>query len=430
MQFSCPILAAMFRSLLFFCCATTALADNDWPQWRGADRDDLSTESGLLRSWPEGGPQRLWMFEDCGIGYSGPAIVEGRLYLMGGRDGQAELICLDVGIGSELWHTRLGNYFENGWGDGPRSTPTVDGQLIYAMTATGNLVCLDREKGDIRWSVSMSELGGETPTWGYAESPLVFQNMVLCTPGGPQGTIAALDKRTGRVLWRTKDITDGAHYSSIVLMKVGKRLTGVQFLEKQLVGFDMRSGALLWSEPWPGRVAVIPTPIVRGDEVYVSAGYGSGCMKLRVNHDFTLEKLYENKYMTNHHGGVILLNGHLFGHSDRKGWTCQNFESGDRVWGDKKSLGKGAIAYADDHFYCLSETAGEVVLIHASTEGWQERGRFTLEPQTELRKPKGRIWVHPVIAGGRLYLRDQDLVYCYDVADKKLASQIPTSATE
>ena len=407
--------------------AQHSVAESDWPQWRGPQRDDLSNETGLLSSWPADGPPREWLFENCGLGYSGPAIVDGRLYIMGGREGRAQLICLDAANGSELWHTDLSGIYENGWGDGPRSTPTVDGEFIYAMTSKGDLSCVSRQDGSVIWRASMTSLGGEIPTWGFAESPLVYKNMVVCTPGGTGGTIAAFDKQTGDLLWRSKDLTDMAHYSSIILMNLDGQTTGVQLLEEQVIGFDLSNGALLWSEPWPGSVAVIPTPIVRGNEVYVCSGYGAGSMKLRIADDFSVEKLFENKVMVNHHGGVILLDDHLFGYSDRKGWTCQNFATGEVTWRDKRVLGKGAIGYADGHFYCLSEDDGEVVLIKASSEGWQEQGRFTLEPQTELRKPRGRIWVHPVIVGGRLYLRDQDLVFCYDVSSKALASKTTKS---
>ena len=418
-------LALLLLTVLF---QNTSAATGDWPQWRGPQRDDVSAESGLLASWPEDGPPRKWLFRNCGIGYAGPAIVEGRLYIMGGREGYAQLICLDTTDGRELWATNLGPIFENSWGDGPRSTPTVDGQLIYAMTAKGNLVCLRKDNGSVVWNQEMTDLGGRVPIWGYSESPLVFQDLVLCTPGGEQGAIVAMDKLTGEIRWRCEELTDMAHYSSIVLMQHGGKTAGVQLLETQLVGIALSDGKLLWSTPWPGSTAVVPTPLVRGNQVYATSSYGAGCKLLTIGNDFSVDVDYENKIMVNHHGGVILVEDHVYGYSDRKGWTCQDFATGEYVWRDKSSLGKGAIAYADDHFYCLSEDQGEVVLIDATTDGWQEKGRFVLKPQSELRKPRGRIWVHPVIAGGRLYLRDQDLVYCYDVSAQEVAAR-PVSAT-
>jgi outer membrane protein assembly factor BamB len=170
-------------------------------------------------------------------------------------------------------------------------------------------------------------------------------------------------------------------------------------------------------------VAVIPTPIVRGNQVYATSGYGAGCLLVTIGDDQSVERVYENKVMSDHHGGVILVGDHVYGHSDNKGWTCQDFATGKKTWQDKEVFGKGSIACANGLFYCLSEDEGEVALVAASTEGWLEQGRFKLEPQTDLRKPRGKIWTHPVVDGGRLYLRDQNLLYCYNVANKKLATR-------
>jgi len=222
------------------------------------------------------------------------------------------------------------------------------------------------------------------------------------------------------LLWQTEDLTDQAHYSSIVVKEHAGKTMGVQLLVSQLVGFDLEDGTVLWSAAWPGYMAVIPTPVFWEDCVYVTAGYGAGCMLVRVGEDFSAEAevVYDNKLVTNQHGGVILLDDHIYGHSDNKGWTCQEVATGKRVWRERHALGKGAIAYADNRFYCLGEDTGDVVLIAAGTEGWKEHGRFTLNPQSELRLPKGRIWTHPVIADGRLYLRDQELLTCFDVRAK------------
>ena len=386
-----------------------------WPQWRGPNRDDISSETGLLKSWPEGGPERIWSFRDCGLGYSGPAVVGDRLYILGARDNQEDLLCIDADSGRELWATRIGPELENRWGNGPRCTPTVDGELIYVVGGKGNLVCMSARDGSVVWSKAMQDLGGKIPTWGYSESPLIYQGMLLYTPGGEQGAIVALDKTNGELLWQTEELTEKAHYSSIVAKQHAGKTMGVQLMASQLVGLDLTDGTVLWSVPWPGRVAVVPTPICWEDCIYVTSGYGCGCMLVRIGDDFTTEVAYNNKVMGNHHGGVILLGDHVFGHSDRKGWTCQEIATGKSVWRERQALDKGAIAYADQRFYCLGEDTGDVVLIAASAEGWEEHGRFTLNPQSDQRSPKGRIWTHPVIAGGRMYLRDQELLYCYDI---------------
>lgn len=385
----------------------------DWPQWRGPNRDDNSTETGLLKQWPAEGPRRAWLFDKAGMGYAGFSIAKGKLFTLGTRDGKEILLALDANTGQELWATPVGDILTNGWGDGPRSTPTVDGDRVYAMSGQGNLVCASVADGKLVWTKSMKELGGKTPGWGFTESPLVDGKLVLCTPGGDQGTMAALDKMTGNVVWQCADITEGAQYSSIVPATIGGKKQYVQLVMQTLFGVDAATGKLIWSSPWSGKTAVIPTPIVKGDEVFISSGYGVGSKKVKVEGSGATD-VFLTKDLQNHHGGVILVKDHVFGHSDRSGWTCLAFSDGSVKWADNK-LGKGAIAYADGMFYCLEEKSGAVVLIEASTDGFKESGRFKLDPQAANRNPKGRIWVHPVIANGKLYLRDQEFIYCYDV---------------
>ncbi len=403
--------------------ATALAQQGPWPQWRGPGRDDLSTETGLLESWPEGGPKKLWTIATCGLGYSGPAIVDGRLYILGSRSGSEMVFCYNAKNGAEIWKAPLGPELKNDWGNGPRGTPTVDmqagGKFLYTVGGQGNLVCLRTKDGSEVWSKAMQDFGGITPRWGYSESPLIDQEKLLYTPGGKQGAIVALDKATGKLLWQTEEITDRAHYSSIVVKQHAGKTMGVQLLVSQVVGFDLEDGTVLWTVPWGGSVAVVPTPVFWEDCVYVTSGYGAGCMLVRIADDWTAEVVYDSNLISNHHGGVILLGEHLYGHSNRKGWTCQNIATGKNVWQDRRKLGKGAIAYADERFYCLDEDTGEVAIIAASSKGWKEHGRFTLQPQSELRSPQGRIWTHPVIADGRLYLRDQELLYCFDVRAEK-----------
>ncbi|HYO24277.1 MAG TPA: PQQ-binding-like beta-propeller repeat protein [Lacipirellulaceae bacterium] len=401
--------------------ATAAPLHADWPQWRGPNRDDVSAETGLLKSWPEGGPKRLWMVENGGLGYAGPAIVGGRIFLLGTTDEGEVLTTLDADSGEQQWTAPVGELYENDWGNGPRSTPTVEGDFVYAMGAQGNLVCVRAGNGEVVWTKSMTALGGKVPQWGFAESPFIYKNTVLCTPGGEQGAIAALDKATGEVLWRTADVKTNAHYSSLVAMPHGGHDEVVQLLADQLLGLNPTDGKVLWSVPWPKPVATIPTPLVHGNSAYATSAYGAGCMRVEIGADHAAEKVYENKVVKNKHGGVILVDGHVYGHSDGVGWVCQNFETGEQVWREREALEAGSIAYADGMFYCLGEDTGTVVLIEASTEGWKEHGRFTLDPQTDQRKERGKIWVHPVIDNGRLYLRDQNIVYCYDVRDAAAA---------
>lgn len=387
----------------------------DWPQWRGPNRTDIGSEKGLLKSWPEGGPKQLWVFKDAGLGYAGVSIVGGKLFTMGLRNDGEELIAIDAKDAKELWSAKIGSILKNDWGDGPRGTPAVDGGFVYALGGQGNLICASIADGKIAWQKSMKEFGGKTPGWGYTESVLVDGDKVLCTPGGSQGAIIALNKKTGETIWQSKDFTDGAQYSSIMATDLNGKRQYVQLTMKSIVGLDAANGSKLWSVEFPGRVAVIPTPIISGNQVYVTAGYGVGCLSVKINPDNSVTGLYTNKVMKNHHGGVILIDGHVYGHSDGSGWTCQNFATGEEVWVEKNALRKGAVAYADGMLYCLAEDNGTVALVEASPKAWKEVSRFKLDPQTTQRKPQGRIWTHPVVLNGRLYLRDQELLSCYDV---------------
>jgi outer membrane protein assembly factor BamB len=387
----------------------------DWPQWRGPNRDESSTETGLLKQWPASGPKRVWLFENAGQGYSGFAVAAGKLFTLGTRDGKEVLLALDANGGKELWAAPLGDILGNGWGDGPRSSPTVDSDRVYALSGKGNLVCVQAATGKVLWTKSMQEVGGKTPGWGYAESPLVDGKLVLATPGGDKGTMAAFDKMTGAPVWQSAEITEGAQYSSIIPATINGKKQYVQLVMQTLFGVDAATGKLIWRSPWSaGRTAVIPTPIVKGDEVFISSGYGAGCKKVKVNGSEATD-VFMNKDLENHHGGVILAGDYLYGHSNKGGWTCMSFADGSVKWVEKSALGKGAIGHADRMFYCLEEKTGNVALIEASPAGWNEKGRFKLDPQSTIRSPKGAIWTHPVIANGRLYLRDQNYIYCYDV---------------
>lgn len=406
--------SSILFALAVLAAASLDVAGADWPHWRGPDRTDVSKETGLLKSWPAEGPKRVWLFENAGSGYSGPAIVGGKYYTLGTRDGSEILITLDANTGKELWTAKMGPVLDNDWGNGPRGTPSIDGDRAYALSGSGVVSCVSVKDGKVLWQVSLKDLGGSMPKWGWAESVVVDGAKVLCTPGGSAGTVAALDKLTGKVIWQSKEITEAAHYSSVVPAVINNTAQYVQRNEKSVFGVAADSGKLLWKTAFPGRVAVIPTPIVRGNDVYVTAGYGSGCMLINVGPGNEVKTVYENKVIKNHHGGVILIGDYLYGHGD-PGWVCQDFATGKELW-NHKGLGKGAIgAAAEGMIYCLDEGSGTVVLAEASPKGWKEQGRFKLDPQTKIRSSRGRIWTHPVISNGKLYLRDQDLIYCFDV---------------
>jgi outer membrane protein assembly factor BamB len=413
-------LLSLATVLLF---AFPAVAD-DWPQWRGPGRTDISNEKGLLKTWPEKGPRLVWTFEEAGSGYSGPAIVGDRLYTMGTRSNSECVLALDSNTGKEIWHTPIGSIFTESHGNGPRATPTVDGKFLYTMGGQSELVCLEAATGKKVWSKNLrKDMGGQLMSgWGYCESPLVDGDKVVCTPGGSKGAIVALDKSTGKEIWRTTDLQDRCAYSSIIIEDVQGVRQYIQDTANAVVGVSADSGKLLWRYPVASfRTAVIPTPIYHDGCVFVSAGYGAGCECVKLEREgdgFKPKKLYANKVMTNHHGGVVLIGDHLYGYSDsERAWVCQDFKTGKLVWKSNK-LGKGGLTCADGHLICYGEEAGTVVMIKASPDGWSEDGRFALPRESKIRPPSGRFWTHPVVANGKLYLRDQDLIFCFDIKDQ------------
>lgn len=412
-----------FRPLLATATLASALLLSqvqaaDWLQWRGPGREDHSPDSGLLKQWPKEGPKRLWLFENAGLGYGGYSVAGERLFTVGLRGEEEFLIAVDTRTGAELWSSKIGAKYSNGWGDGPRMTPTVDGDRVYALGGRGLLVCASVADGKIRWQKSMVEdLGGVLQDWGYTESPLVVGDRIVCTPGGPKGTMAGLNKLTGDVVWRTTDLTDNAQYASPIPMPVGGQTQVVQLVGKKVFAVDPATGKVPWVAEFPGKVAVIPTPITHDGIVYVSSGYGVGCKAVRPGASGTPETVYENKVMKNHHGGVVRVGEYLYGYNDGSGWVCQDFKTGKEVWASK-NFGKGAVHFADGMLYCLDEKSGEVALVEAVPTGWSEKSRFKLSPQSELRNPQGGIWPHPVVVNGHLYLRDQQYLFCFDVKGK------------
>jgi outer membrane protein assembly factor BamB len=399
------------------------LLASDWPQWRGPDRTDLSKETGLLKSWPGKGPRLLWTCTEAGVGYSGPAVVGDRLYSMGGEGKSEFVFVLDVRTGKRLWNTEIGALFTEGHGDGPRATPTFEDGRLYALGGRGDLACLDAKTGKKLWAINLrKDLGGEMMSgWGYTESPLIDGQHVICTPGGDRGTLAALDKLTGKVVWRSTDLKDRAAYSSAVVAEVGGVRQYIQSTGKAVVGVAAQNGKLLWRTEEPAfKTAVIPTPIFHDSHVFATAGYGAGCDLIHLTPDgqsVKAEQVYGKevkKNMVNHHGGVVLVGDDLYGYSDGKGWVCQDFKSGKIRWSNK-SLGKGSVTFADGCLYCYSEDDGKVALVEASSAEWRELGRFKIPQESPLRKSAGKTWTHPVVANGRLYIRDQNLMFCFDV---------------
>ncbi|MDX1948006.1 MAG: PQQ-binding-like beta-propeller repeat protein [Pirellulaceae bacterium] len=426
------------RALPLVACLLTCAAARgaDWPQYRGPGRDDVSAETGLLQAWPAGGPKLLWTYRDAGIGYSGPAIVGDLYYTLGGRGDREFLIALDIkavsaGTVSQAWATDVGPLFQwdgNKWSAGPSTTPTVDGELIFTLGGMGDLLCAATATGEPRWRKNLPKelesqvnpIGGGPKNlgWGYTGSPLVDGERLILAVGGPKGTLAALNKHTGDVLWRSTELTDQAAYTSPIAADFGGVRQYVVLTNQGLSGVAAADGRLLWRSPRRYGTEVVNSPLISGDYVYTTVGSAQGCDLVKIEKDgdkFQATPVYNNQNLANHHGNVVLVDQHIFGHSQNKGWICQNLRTGEAVWSERMKLRAGALTYADGRLVLFSEDNGTVAQIEASTAGWRETGRFPIPEQTKLRKPNGRIWTPPVISGGRLFLRDQELVFCYNL---------------
>lgn len=416
--------------MILIAFALAALAD-DWTQYRGPNQDDVSHEKGLLQSWPEGGPTLLWTYADAGVGYSGPAVVGKRYYTLGGRGNAEFLIALDTDPLKEAWTAPVGPLFtfdSNQWSAGPSSTPTVDGDAVYALGGNGDLICVAAADGKLRWKLNLptaleaevNPIGGGPKKlgWGFAASPLVDGTLLIVAAGGPKGTLAALDKRTGRPAWRSTELTEAAAYTSPIRAEIEGVRQYVVLTNEGLRGIAAANGRLLWKFDRKFGTEVINSPLVRGSLVFATVG-GSGGQLVRVKRSgdaFSVEELYRNRNVSNHHGDVVLLDGRIYGASEGKGWVCQGLESAELLWAERAKVPQGSVTYAGGRFYACGERDGATALVEATPAGCAVTGRLTPPRRSALRKPKGAVWTPPVVANGKLFLRDQELVFCYDVS--------------
>ena len=424
----------MRRALAVLLLSSAAWGD-DWPQYRGPNRDDVSAEKGLLQEWPKEGPKLLWTCSSAGVGYSGPAVVGNRYYTIGARGDTEFLIALDIdkvkdGAPQEAWAAKVGALFDfptNNWSAGPSATPTVDGDLVYALGGNGDLVCVAAADGKERWRLHLptaleaevNPIGGGPRKlgWGFTWSALVDGPRLICFPGGPKGTVAALDKKTGRLVWRSAELKEQAAYASPIPAEIDGVRQYLVLTNEGLRGVSAADGRVLWRHDRKLNTEVVNSPIVKPPYVFITIGAGRGCDLVRVKragNAFAVEEVYTNKNMSNHHGNVVLFDGHLYGASEGKGWVCQNLESGELAWVERK-VPAGSVTYADGRLYAFAERDGTVQLIEASSKACAVLGQFKLPKLSTQRKKSGQIWTPPVVSGGRLFLRDQELVYCYDV---------------
>jgi outer membrane protein assembly factor BamB len=404
-------------SLVLVALVASAIALNaqsasvDWPQWRGPDRNGLSKETGLLAQWPRSGPPVAWSATMLGAGYGSLAVQGDRVYVQGMRNRQSVVSALNRADGKLVWVRILGAAGDNDRGPGPRSTPTVDGDRVYALSETGDLASLRVADGSVIWQRNiLRDFRGDNPYWLLSESPLIDGNLVIVTPGGRGAGVVALDKMSGKTVWASKELSDGAGYSSPIVADVGGVRTIMAFTAEAGVGVRANDGKLMWRNSSAANgTANIATPVYSDGKVFFTSSYGTGAALLGLKaagNEVRAQEIYFTRDMKNHHGGVVRVNGHIYGYNDSI-LTCLEFNSGKMLWRDR-SVGKGAVTYADGHLYILSEN-NVVGLVEATPAAYREKGRFSIADQG---LPS---WAHPVVSGGRLYIRNQGTLTSYDV---------------
>ena len=425
-RFALPLMVAG----VFWVGVPVWAAEGDWPQWRGPARDGKAAPQKLQQSWPEGGPKLKWEFRNAGQGYSACSVADGLVFTMGSRGDSCYVFCLNAENGEQVWETAIGRAstgddYTHNWGGGPRATPTVDGDLVYAVSDVGTVACLKKSDGGLVWDVSLvKDFGGTIPTWGYSESVLIDGDRAIVTPGG-SNFLVGLDKKTGTKIWGSKGIEAEAQYVSVIRHDFG----GVGlYLTASKPGFYIINAdtgeALVTSGVTGNNVAVIPTAIAKDNLIYHTSDYGAGNALWKLsggNGNVQGEMVYhlQGKSMMNHHGGVVLVDGVIYGFTkaNRGQWMAQDLESGETLWSE--SMGKnasGSIASADGRLYCYGDKDGTLHLVEPSRDAMKVVGSLTLPEQTAIARKSGAIWAHPVVANQMVLIRDQDLIFAFDIA--------------
>ncbi|MGL6226397.1 MAG: PQQ-binding-like beta-propeller repeat protein [Thermoguttaceae bacterium] len=434
MKFSNPLLPALF--VLLFTSSNVDAAGPFWPVFHGPLGNNISTDTGLLKNWPKEGPKLLWKNDKIGdspAGYSSVTIADGRLYTAGNtvekseKDGEevetfyTTVYCLDLETGKTLWTYNNGP----GWSDrgrypGTRSTPTMSGEFVYDESPTGQLVCLDAKTGKKVWDVNiMQEFEAENITWALAESVLVDGDLVICAPGGKKASVVAFDKKTGKVVWTTPSTGELTNYATgLIFDWEGYRIVALMN-QKGLIGVDVKTGKLLFSVEHETKFDINATiPTYFDEKLFIISGYGTGSQLVKLlkeGDSIKTEQLWAKKEFDNQHGGIVVVDGHAYGTTQNyKGgcWVCLRLSDGELCWNDR-GVRKGACTFAEGHLYGMGEAGGEVALIKATPEKYEEISRFQLPEEGT-----GMFWAHPVICGKRLYLRHDNFLYCYEIAEK------------
>jgi len=410
-----------FCVVLILLAAFSVGAENeqcDWPQFHGLRRDNLSDDTGLMKRWPDGGPQLIWKADGMGHGFSSVSVANGMIYTAGNIEGDTVITALDMS-GGILWHTKSGPAFTQAH-PGSRSTPTIDSDRLYHLNGNGHIVCLEAKTGEKIWSLNILErFHGRNIQWGLSESLLVDGQNVICSPGGEEVGMVALDKDTGETVWTCTGIGDKPGYVSPILVDYKGLRQIVTVTYASAIGVAADTGELLWKYDHPvNNGSNISTPVYHDGRVILFRTFGLGATMLRLNvkdRTCTVEKVWHTTELDNEHGGVVLVDGYLYGHADGnhkwRHWACLELETGKTMYSVEglPSKATGTQTYADGMLYLLSD-GGAVALMPANPEGYNVVSQFQLPSDS-----KEPTWAHPVVCGGRLYLRHGEFLYAYDV---------------
>jgi outer membrane protein assembly factor BamB len=385
-----------------------------WPCFHGPKGDNISPEIGLLKKWPKEGPKLLRTCKGIGEGFGSPSIAAGLIYVSGTVDDKATITALDLD-GNIQWQVPAGDTWTGNY-PGTRGTPTIDGERLYHESPMGQVVCLNAKTGKEIWRVDiLKEFDAKNITWGLAESVLIDGDRVICSPGGKKASVVALDKNTGKTVWAAKSTGELANYATPVLAEYQGLRMVLTMIQKALIGVNADNGDLLFRHKHETRFDINATsPILHDGRIFITSGYGSGSEMLKLTVDgkkASVERVWQSKDLDNHHGGVILLDDYLYGaaHQSEGGrWICLAWSDGATKYADK-GVGKGSLTCADGMLYCWSEQ-GRVGLVSATPQKYDLISSFTVAKGGD-----GPTWAHPVVCGGRLYLRHGNMLHVYDV---------------
>lgn len=399
-----------FLGFLVFALQVYAQGTKEWNQWRGPDRNGHSLEKDILKEWPENGPKLAWRVDNLGEGYSNFSFWGDKIFSMGDFNGKSRVFALSKKDGKMLWNTVIGEPGGGGGFPGPKCTPSTDGKIVIALNQHGDIVCCNAENGKLVWKKSLpNDFNGRVMSgWGWAESPLLIGNQVICMPGGEKGSVIALDAKNGNVIWRCTELIDNVGYTSIVPAVIDKTPLYLVLLEKSIAGVSPKDGKLLWRADFPSKTALCSDPVFIGNHIFAACSYGVG----GYGYDATgnsAKEAFSNRRYENHHGGIVAVGDHYYMLTNRE-LVCIEAATGNSVW-TNRSVGKGSILYVDGYLILRAESGdGTIALAKATPEGYQESGRFN-QPDRSSKNS----WTYPTVVDGKLYIRDQGLLLVYDV---------------